>query len=55
MSKPHIKLTIDGAMLVCTDGSIHFLSLLERMYLNIGLLTIDQLNDQYRTDIPRKP
>ncbi len=54
--KPYIQWDhIDGPLLHCSDGSIHFLSLLERMYMRIGIMTVHDLDFKYRTDIPNKP
>jgi hypothetical protein len=54
-SKPDIQWNhIDGPMLNCTDGSIHWLTLLERLYMKIGILTIEELDRKYRYDIPQK-
>ena len=54
-STPHIQWDhIDGPLLHCTDGSIHWLTLLEKMYMRIGILTIEELDLKYRRDIPQK-
>jgi hypothetical protein len=54
-SKPHIQWNhIDGPLLFCADGSIHWLTLLERLYMRIGILTIEELDLKYRNDIPQK-
>lgn len=56
MNSPHIQWNhIDGPLLTCTDGIVHWLTLLERMYLKIGIITIEDLDNKYRVDIPQKP
>ncbi len=39
---------VDGPMLVCTDGMVHWLSLLERVWLRAGLTTLEELDAKYR-------
>lgn len=54
-SKPHIKWDhIDGPLLYCADGQIHWLTLLERLYFKMGLITLEELDRKYRTDIPQR-
>lgn len=54
-SKPDIQWDhIDGPLLHCTDGTIHWLTLLERLYMKIGILSLEQLDHKYRQDMPQK-
>ncbi len=54
-SEPHIKWDhIDGPLLYCTDGTIHWLTLLERLYFKMGWVTLEELDLKYRTDIPQR-
>lgn len=54
-SEPHIQWNhIDGPLLYCRDGSIHWLTLLERLYLKIGLININQLDKKYNRSIPER-
>lgn len=47
-SKPEIVQKSDGSLLICEDGTAHFLTLWERLGLKAGFLTLEQLNDKYR-------
>ena len=49
----YIKWTVDGPMLRCSDGTIHFLSLFERLMFAVGAYTIDSLNKTHNT-APRR-
>lgn len=53
--EPHIQWShIDGPLLHCRDGSLHWLTLLERLWLRIGITTIDQLDKKYMQSEPQK-
>jgi len=48
-SEPHIQWThIDGPLLICRDGSPHWLTMLERLFVKTGITTIEQLDEKYR-------
>lgn len=54
-SKPEIQWNhIDGPLLHCRDGSLHWLTLLERLWLKTGLVTIEQLDEKYCQSHPQK-
>jgi hypothetical protein len=40
----------NGAMLQCSDGSIHLLTLWERLAMRASITTIDALDKKYRYD-----
>ena len=47
-SQPHIKWNhIDGPMLCCRDGTLHWLTKLERLWLRMGFINIAQLDEKY--------
>ena len=47
-SKPHIQWNhIDGPLLCCRDGTPHWLTKLERLWLKMGLTNITQLDEKY--------
>jgi hypothetical protein len=47
-SKPHIKWNhIDGPLLFCRDGTPHWLTIRERLWLRMGLTNINQLDEKY--------
>ena len=49
-AEPHLKKhNPDGPVLVCSDGSLHWLTLLERLQLWLKLITIDSLDKKYST------
>lgn len=49
-SKPSIQWKhVDGPMLACRDGSIHFLTWKERLALHFKLITIDELDARHRS------
>jgi hypothetical protein len=49
-SEPHIKWNhIDGPLLYCRNGRIHWLTLIERVWLKAGLTTIEKLDEKYCT------
>ena len=48
-SEPHIQWThIDGPLLICRDGSPHWLTMIERLFVKTGITTIEQLDEKYR-------
>jgi hypothetical protein len=48
-SKPWIKWNhIDGPLLVCRDGTPHWLTLWERLLLRIGLTDVVKLDKKHR-------
>lgn len=50
----YIKWThVDGPMLRCSDGTIHFLTLFERLMFAVGAYTIDSLDKTHNTK-PRR-
>ena len=47
-SEPHIKWNhIDGPLLCCRDGTLHWLTKLERLWLRMGFTNITQLDEKY--------
>jgi hypothetical protein len=47
-SKPHINWNhIDGPLLTCRDGTPHWLTLQEILWMKLGFTNIDQLNDKH--------
>lgn len=45
---PHIQWShVDGPLLVCTDGTPHWLTLWERFQLWVGLTTVELLDARY--------
>ncbi len=38
---------IDGPLLICRDGTIHWLTTRERIWMKLGLTNIDQLETKY--------
>ncbi len=47
-SKPHIQWNhIDGPLLYCRDGTLHWLTKLERLWLRMGFTNINQLDEKY--------
>jgi len=55
-SKPHIQWNhIDGPLLYCRDGSLHWLTMLEKLFVKAGITTIEQLDEKYRhNDEPQR-
>lgn len=45
---------VDGPLLTCSDGSLHWVTTWERLLLRGGHLSIEILDQKYRTDIPEK-
>ena len=41
--------------LVCSDYTYHNLTLLDRLFLKIGLTNVNELNEKYRLDKPERP
>jgi len=47
-SEPHIEWNhIDGPLLYCRNGRIHWLTLLERLGLKLGFYSIEQLDNKH--------
>lgn len=47
-AKPSVLLThLDGPLLVCTDGSPHWLNIFEYLSLKLRLTNADKLNAKY--------
>lgn len=47
-SKPHIVWEhVDGPMLCCHDGAVHWLTLYERLILAIGTTTLEELDEKH--------
>lgn len=41
---------IDGPMLRCSDGNIHFLTLFERLMFSVGVYNITTLDKMYNNE-----
>jgi len=53
-AKPYIQWNhIDGALLTCSDGTPHWLTLIERLLVKSGFMSIEQLDNKYNSE-PRK-
>lgn len=53
-AKPRIKWNhIDGPLLICRDGTLHWLTMAERLWTRLGLTTIDQLDAKYNHEPPQ--
>lgn len=53
-TKPHIvKDHPDGSFLVCHDGTLHWLTLHEKLMLKLGVFTIESLDAKYNGDDQR--
>ena len=49
--EPHIQWNhVDGPVLICHDGSMHWLTMWERMALKFGFITVKSLDKQYNMD-----
>lgn len=47
-SRPHIQWNhVDGPLLVCRDGTPHWLTAWERLLVRSGFMTIDHLDAKY--------
>lgn len=47
-SKPHIQWDhVDGPLLVCRDGTHHWLTKVEKLWLRMGFTNINQLDNNY--------
>lgn len=54
-AKPTIQWNhVDGPMLICADGTPHWLTMWERLLFRAGFLTLEQLDRQYNSE-PCKP
>jgi hypothetical protein len=47
-SQPEIIQKKEGPMLLCEDGTVHFLTLWEQMALRAGFTNLQQLNDKHK-------
>lgn len=53
-AKPHINWKhIDGPLLTCRDGTPHWLTMAERLWLKLGLTTIEQLDAKHNHEPQR--
>ena len=53
-SKPHIEWGhVDGPLLICRDGTPHWLTRAERLWLRLGLTTIEQLDAKHNREPQR--
>ena len=47
-SKPHIQWNhVDGPLLFCRDGTPHWLTMTERLWLRMGFININTLDEKY--------
>lgn len=47
-AKPHIKWNhVDGPLLICADGTPHFLTMQERLWLRFGFTSIEALDKNH--------
>jgi hypothetical protein len=47
-SKPHIDWNrLDGPLLICKDGTLHWLTQKERLWMKLGFTNIDRLNNKH--------
>ena len=50
-NQPHIVWNhIDGPLLCCRDGTLHWLTVTERLWLRMGVTNINQLDEKYNQD-----
>ena len=50
-TKPSIQWEhVDGPLLICRDGTPHWLTRKERIWLRLGLTTIEQLDAKHNRD-----
>ena len=53
-ARPHVQWNhCDGPLLVCADGTPHWLTLWERMALRAGLTTLDALDHKHNSEPQR--
>ena len=53
-SKPRLELNhIDGPLLICRDGTPHWLSFAEVLSLKMGFTNVNQLDEKYNHE-PRR-
>lgn len=53
-ANPHIKWNNpDGPLLICKDGTHHWLTKAERLYLVLGLTSVEQLDTKYNKEPTR--
>ena len=45
---------VDGTLMTCRDGTLHWLTLIEKLFFKIGVITIDQLDNKYVRDEPQR-
>lgn len=47
-SEPYIQWNhIDRPLLICRDGTLHWLTKIERLWLRMGFTNINQLDEKY--------
>jgi hypothetical protein len=52
---PHIQWNhIDGPLLCCRDGTLHWLTMAERLWMRLGLTTLEQLDSKHNHE-PQRP
>lgn len=48
-SEPRIQYNhVDGPLLTCSDGTLHWLTMKERMWLHFGFTSVAALDDKYK-------
>lgn len=53
-AEPHIQWRhVDGPLLVCRDGTPHWLTMAERLWLRLGLTTLEQLDAKHNHEPQR--
>lgn len=53
-AQPHIQWNhCDGPLLVCRDGTPHWLTMAERLWLRLGLTTLEQLDAKHNNEPQR--
>lgn len=52
---PEIHKKVDGPMIVCTDGTVHYLTWFERLMFKLGFVSLEILDDAHRKDLPVLP
>ena len=53
-AEPHIQWNhVDGPLLVCRDGTPHWLTISERLWIRLGLTTLEQLDAKHNHEPQR--
>lgn len=53
-AEPHIQWNhVDGPLLVCRDGTPHWLTMVERLWLRLELTTLEQLDAKHNHEPQR--